>query len=87
MKLQKADKDMVRGYKKTKVMGIIDQFVASDMDCAEVQYEVGEYACPTSCYNSVKQAIRRCRCEDTVSAKTVNGVVYLYKKENSDDRD
>ena len=43
MKLEKSNKDIVKGYRSTKLLRFLDDFIKSDMDCAKVVYERGEY--------------------------------------------
>lgn len=85
MKLQKADKGILNGYKPTKLMGIINEFVKSWMDCAAAVYSDDEYCNPTSCYNALKVSIKRSKMEGTVGVRTINKTVYLYRKECTDE--
>lgn len=87
MKLEKANKDIVKGYRKTKLLRFLDEFIASDMDCAKVVYAEGEYAKPGSCSNALSMAIKRYKYDSIIGVMTRDKAVYLYKKENSDDRD
>ena len=87
MKLEKANKDIVKGYRRTKVLRVLDDFIESDMDCAKVVYEEGEYVKPGSCSNALSMAIKRYKYDSIVGVMTRDKAVYLYKKENSDDRD
>ena len=87
MKLERANKDIVKGYRRTKVLRVLDDFIKSDMDCAKVVYEKGEYVKPGSCSNALSMAIKRYKYDSIVGVVTKNKTVYLYKKENSDDRD
>ena len=87
MKLEKANKDIVKGYRKTKLMRVLDEFIASDIDCANVVYERGEYAKPGSCSNALSVAIKRNKYDSTIGVMMRDNTVYLFRKENSDDRD
>ena len=87
IKLEKASNDIVKGYRRTKVLKVLDDFIKSDMDCAKVVYEECEYVKPGSCSNALSMAIKRYKYDSIVGVVTKNKTVYLYKKENSDDRD
>ena len=87
MKLERANKEIVKGYRRTKVLRVLDDFIESDMDCAKVVYEEGEYVKPGSCSNALSMAIKRYKYDSIVGVVTKNKTVYLYKKENDDDRD
>lgn len=87
MKLEKASKDIVKGYRATKLMKVLDEFIASDMDCAKVVYAEGEYARPGSCSNALSVAVKRNKYDSTIGVMVRDNTVYLYKKENDDDRD
>lgn len=87
MKLEKANKDIVKGYRRTKLLRFLDEFIASDMDCAKVVYAEGEYVKPGSCSNALSMAIKRYKYDSIIGVMTRDKAVYLFKKENSDDRD
>ena len=87
MKLEKASNEIVKGYRRTKLLRFLDDFIRGDMDCAKVVYEEGEYAKPGSCSNALSVAIKRYKYDSIVGVMTRDKAVYLYKKENSDDRD
>ena len=87
MKLEKASKEIVKGYRRTKLLRFLDDFIKTGEDCAKVVYEEGEYAKPGSCSNALSMAIKRYKYDSIVGVMTRDKAVYLYKKENSDDRD
>ena len=87
MKLEKANKEIVKGYRRTKLLMFLDDFIESDMECAKVVYEEDEYVRPGSCSNALSMAIKRYKYDSIVGVMTRNKAVYLYKKENDDDRD
>ena len=74
---------LLKGYRVTKWMKLLEEFIESDMECASISYEEGEYSKPGACHNSAKNAIKRFGCEGTVGAKTVDGKVYLYRKDKA----
>ena len=86
MKLERANKDIVKGYRRTKVLRVLDDFIESDMDCAKVVYEEGEYVKPGSCSNALSMAIKRYNYGGIVGVMVRNKTVYLYRKENDDDK-
>lgn len=86
MKLERANKEIVKGYRRTKVLRVLDDFIESDMDCAKVVYERGEYVKPGSCSNALSMAIKRYKYDSIVGVVTKNKTVYLYRKENDDDK-
>ena len=86
MKLEKANKDIVKGYRRTKLLRFLDDFIKSDMDCAKVVYAEGEYARSGSCFSALSVAIRRYNYGGIVGVMVRNKTVYLYRKENDDDK-
>lgn len=83
MKLERADKSVLKGYMVTKWMRLLEEFIESDMDCATISYEDGEYKKPGSVYNSAKNATKRFGCEGSVGVQTVDGKVYLFRKDKA----
>ena len=83
MKLERADKSVLKGYRVTKWMRLLNEFIESDMDCATISYEDGEYKKPGSVYNSAKNATKRFGCEGSVGVQTIDGKVYLYRKDKA----
>ena len=86
MKLEKASKDIVKGYRRTKLLRFLDDFIKTGEDCAKVVYEEGEYAKPGSCSNALSVAIKRYNYGGIVGVMVRNKTVYLYRKENDDDK-
>lgn len=83
MKLEKADKNVLKGYRVTKWMKLLEEFIESDMECAMISYEEGEYCKPGSVHNSAKNAIKRFGCEGSVGVQTVDGKVYIFRKDKA----
>lgn len=85
MRLKETNRDVLKGYRMTKIHRVIDEFMRSDMDCAEIVLEDGEYARTGSAYNGIYNAINRMKLTSTLGVRTINGTVYLFKKECADD--
>lgn len=83
MKLERADKNVLKGYRVTKWMKLLEEFIESEMECAMIHCEEGEYAKPGSVYNSAKNATKRFGCEGTVGVQTIDGKVYLFRKDKA----
>ena len=58
-------------------------FIESDMECAMISYEEGEYCKPGSVQNIAKNAIKRFGFERSVGVQTVDGKVYLFRKDKA----
>lgn len=86
MKLERASKEIVKGYRRTKLLRFLDDFIKTGEDCAKVVYEEGEYARPASCFSALSIAIRRYNYGSIVGVMVRNKTVYLYRKENDDDK-
>ncbi len=72
----KNDIEQIGSYKKTKNQKIVEEFINSNMDCAEVK----EFTHKTghSCANALNTAIKRFRLS-SVHAICRNGRVFLIK--------
>ena len=68
--------DNLYGYKRTKWLKIIDEFVESDMDC--VKLENFSHKTSTSCTAALKVAIKRYH-KAGIQAIERNGEVFLIK--------
>ena len=53
------------------------------MECAMISYEEGEYCKPGSVQNIAKNAIKRFGFERSVGVQTVDGKVYLFRKDKA----
>ena len=78
MKLTKVDWREINTYKPTKLGELIDEFVEMNTEVVEVT----EYdnVSATSCYNSLRSAIRRNNTHG-VEVKVVKGKVYLLNRD------
>lgn len=83
MKLERADKSVLKGYRVTKWMRLLEEFIESDMECAMISYEEGEYCKPAACHNLAKNAIKRFGFEGSVGVQTVGGKVYIFRKDKA----
>lgn len=82
MKFRKASIGIVRsgrGYKTPKVKSFLNEFIASDMDCAEVLAMPDEYAHANSMYNSIKASMDRYHL-DSIGVCVREDKVYVFKK-------
>lgn len=77
MKLERADKNVLKGYRVTKWMKLFEEFIESDMECASIIYK------PGSVYNSAKNAIKRFGYEGSVEVHVADGKVYLFRKDKA----
>lgn len=80
MKFRKASIEIVRngrGYKTPKNKEFLDEFIASGMECAEVEYE--GVRTPNSMYSSLKESIDRFHL-DSIGVCTKDGKVYVFQK-------
>lgn len=66
----------LNGYKKTKNMKILDEFVQSGMECAEVEGYTNKTAC--SCANSLRVTIEKQRYGG-ITAISRDNRVYLIR--------
>lgn len=76
MKLEKADYKNLKGYKKTKLQGIIEEFVAMQTPCVKVDFSSNEYCSPSSASAAFFQAIKRMGVNG-VKVRVVESQVYL----------
>ena len=66
-------------YKATKIRALIQEFLDSGADSAEVIYAEGEYNGTDSCAGSLAGAISKLRCKNIVKAKQLAGHVWLVR--------
>lgn len=80
MKFREASIEIVRngrGYKTPKLKAFLDEFVASGMECAEV--DTDGYSCTNSAYSAVSNAIKRFHM-DSIGASVRNNKLYVFQK-------
>lgn len=78
MEIKKSDER--KFYKKTKLLGILDNFGAMDADVVEVNYADGEYSTPFSAYNALKYSVKHFGRSSMIDVRMRGGIVYLVKK-------
>ena len=79
MRLKEASRDVIKGYKRTKIQMLLDEFLDSGMDCAELVLEEGEYKRVGTAYNGVRSAIDRMKLASTLNVRTIGGKLYLFR--------
>lgn len=77
MKFTEADKSILKSYKKTKILKMLEEFVASGIAVAEV--DSSEHKSAASCAASIKQSLKRFKMGG-LEAKTINGKVYIINR-------
>lgn len=89
MKMVSVSKDALRrknkNYKPGKVQRIVSEFIASNKDVVEIQYEEDEYSAPYSCTGALTTAIKSMKVASSIKAVTIDGQCYLYRKDKIDD--
>lgn len=80
MRLKEASRDvLMKGYKITKIQKLLEEFMHSGMECAELVLEEGEYKRVGTAYNGVRSAIDRMKLASTLNVKTIGGKLYLFR--------
>lgn len=77
MKFKEVDKSILKCYKKTKILKMLEEFVTSGIAVAEV--DSSEYKSVASCVSSIKLSLKRFKMGG-VEARTINGKAYIINK-------
>lgn len=67
---------VIKSYKSTKLLTIIEEFIESDLECAKITEHT--YVTPSSCAWALNEAIKRYH-KTSIKAITRKGEVYLIK--------
>lgn len=71
--------EIKRGRNRNNLGSILDNFVASDMICAKVALDPGDYSSPECARTSLVQAIKRGHYNVGVTCR--NGELYIVRKD------
>lgn len=73
-----------KSYKTTKIQKIIEQFELSDETVAEITWKPGEYVNASSLQSILKRRLDKMKKDYAV--KSINGRVFIFKKEALDEQ-
>lgn len=78
MRLEEYNRENLTGrYRRCKLQAIIDEFLESDMDCAEVKDYDAKFAYSQA--STLNKAISRMKKDKIVRAMSYNGRVFLIR--------
>lgn len=75
MKLEKVDYTKLKGFKKTKLQAILEEFIAMQTPCVKVDFSSNEYCSPSSASAAFHQAIKRMNV--ALNVRVIDGQLYL----------
>lgn len=77
MNLEKVDYRTLKGYKKTKLQSLLEEFIALETPCVKVNCKENEYASFSSAAASLYQAAKKFKM-DNIKVKIIEGQVYIF---------
>lgn len=77
MNLEKVDYRTLKGYKKTKLQSLLEEFIALETPCVKVNCKENEYASSSSAAASLYQAAKKFKM-DNIKVKIIEGQVYIF---------
>lgn len=69
-----------RFFRRTKLLGVLEDFEAMDAEVAEVLFGEKEYANASSAYAALNASVKRFGKASTITVKQLGGKVYLVKE-------